>query len=194
MGYSFQRNKMKEILRYIRSDFYRYKGERHGIMYIIIYALFSWNHSFRYSFWYRMASRKSILYPIAVYMHNHYSAKYGIQIPRYTRIGYGLYLGHGIGIVVNYETKIGNNCNISHFVSIGTNNNNPAIIGDNVYIGPNVSIVENVNIGNNVTIGAGAVVVKDIPENATVAGVPATVISYKFPGKFITNKVTCDIY
>ncbi|MFP3838254.1 transferase [Prevotella intermedia] len=51
-------------------------------------------------------------------------------------------------------------------------------MGDNVYIGPNVCIIENVRIGNNVTIGAGAIVVKDIPDNATVAGNPAKIISY----------------
>lgn len=51
------------------------------------------------------------------------------------------------------------------------------MIGDNVYIGPSVCIVENVSIGNNATTGAGTVVVKDVPANMTVAGVPAEVIS-----------------
>ena len=77
---------------------------------------------------------------------------------------------------------IGNNCNVSQFLSIGTNKRTPATIGDNVYIGPNVCIVEDVKIGNNVTIGAGAVVTKDIPDNATTAGVPAKVINYTNPG------------
>lgn len=122
-------------------------------------------------------------------MHKHLSVKYGIQIPRTTKIGYGFYIGHGIGIVINGGTVIGNNVNISHFLSIGTNNDKPATIGDNVYIGPNVCIVEDVRVGNNSTIGAGAVVVKDVPDNATVAGVPAKVISYKSPGQFIKNKV-----
>lgn len=62
------------------------------------------------------------------------------------------------------------------------------MIGDNVYIGPSVCIVENVSIGDNATIGAGAVVVKDVPANATVAGVPAKVISEKQPGRYILNK------
>ena len=122
-------------------------------------------------------------------MHKHLSVKYGIHIPRTTKIGYGFYIGHGIGIVINGGTVIGNNVNISHFLSIGTNNDKPATIGDNVYIGPNVCIVEDVRVGNNSTIGAGAVVVKDVPDNATVAGVPAKVISYKSPGQFIKNKV-----
>jgi serine O-acetyltransferase len=65
-----------------------------------------------------------------------------------------------------------------------------ATIGDNVYIGPNVCIVENVKIGNNVTIGAGAVVTKDVEDNATIAGVPAKVISFKNPGGIVYNKWT----
>ena len=127
------------------------------------------------------------MFPLALLMHKHLTAKYGIQIPRNTKIGYGLYIGHGVGIVINGGTVIGNNVNISQFLSIGTNKCTPAVIGDNVYIGPNVCIVEDVHIGNNATVGAGAVVVKDVPENATVAGVPAKVISYNNPGRFIKN-------
>ena len=43
----------------------------------------------------------------------------------------------------------------------------------------------NVHIGNNVTIGAGSVVTKDIPDNATVAGVPARVLNYNNPGRYV---------
>ena len=104
-----------------------------------------------------------------------------------TRIGYGFELGHGMSIVVNGGTIIGNNVSLSHFISIGTNHETPAIIGDNVYIGPNSCLVENVNVGNSVTIGAGAVVTKDIPSNATAVGSPAKVINYNNPGRYIIN-------
>ncbi len=123
-------------------------------------------------------------------MHKHMTVKYGIQIPRNTKIGYGFYIGHGIGIVINGGTIIGNNVNISQFLSIGTNKNTPCVIGDNVYIGPHVSIVEDVYINSNSTIGAGAVVVKDVPEGATVAGNPAKVVSRKDNSGFIHNKYT----
>ena len=91
-------------------------------------------------------------------------------------------------MVVNGGTIIGNNVNLSQFLNIGTNHDTPAIIGDNVYIGPQVSIIEDVRIGNNSTIGAGAVVTKDVPENATAAGVPAKVLNLNNPGRYIYNR------
>ena len=114
-----------------------------------------------------------------------YSSYYKIAISWRTDIGEGLCLGDGMCMVVNPMTKIGKNCNLSQFVNIGTNHNTPAIIGDYVYIGPMTCIVENVHIGNNVTIGAGSVVTKDIPDNATVAGVPARVLNYNNPGRYV---------
>lgn len=74
------------------------------------------------------------------------------------------------------KTKIGKNCNISQFLTIGSNKGTPATIGDNVYIGPGVCIVEDVKIGNNVKIGAGTVVVHDVPDNATTVGNPNRII------------------
>lgn len=88
-----------------------------------------------------------------------------------------------MGIVINGDTKIGNNVNVSQFMNIGTNHGTPAVIGDNVYIGLGTCIVEDVSIGNNATIGAGAVVTKDIPADATAAGVPARVLNFNNPGR-----------
>ena len=100
------------------------------------------------------------------------SSKYGIQIPPETKIGYGLFIGHGVGIVINGSAVIGNNVNLSQFLTIGSNHGKAATIGNNVYIGPSVCIVEDVNIGNNVIIGAGCVVTSNIPDNSTAVGVP----------------------
>jgi len=105
------------------------------------------------------------------------SKRYGLQIPINTQIGPGLYIGHGLCVVIHPNTKIGKNCNLSQFTTIGSNHDTPACIGDNVYIGPNVCIVEDVKVGDNAVIGAGAVVVKDVPAGKTVGGNPAKVIS-----------------
>ncbi len=180
---------MKEIYRYIQSDYTRY-GKKPTLKNILISALTARNHCFAYSFWLRLASKKNFFYPLAKLMHYRLSRKYGIQISPSTQIGYGFYIGHGIGIIINPKTIIGNNCNVSQFLTIGSNKGTPAIIGDNVYIGPSVCLVENVHIGNNATIGAGAIVTKDIPENATAAGVPAAVLSYDNVAAFIHNKWT----
>jgi serine O-acetyltransferase len=111
-----------------------------------------------------------------------------MEIPVHVKIGYGLYIGHGMAIVVNPTVRIGDNCNLSQFTTIGSNHNAGAVIGDNVYIGPNVCIVENVYIGINSIIGAGAVVVKDVPPNTTVAGVPAQVVGPNNHPEYIGNK------
>jgi len=178
---------LNEILLYIKSDYTRY-GKSPRLIRILIAVVCKENHSFNYCFWLRLASKRNPFYALAKYMHKRLSTKYGIQIYTTTQIGYGLCLGHGINIVVNPTTIIGNNCNLSHFTTIGSNHGKAATIGNNVYIGPSVSIVEDVLIEDNVTIGAGAVIVKDIPNNATVAGVPAKIISYKEPGRYIRNR------
>lgn len=121
----------------------------------------------------------------------YYKKQYGIDIHTSTKIGYGLYIGHGGPLVVNPTTVIGNNVNLSQFTTIGANGGRQAAeIGDNVYIGPNVCIIEHVKIGNNATIGTGSVVTKDIPENATAAGNYAKVLSTDHPGSSVNRRWT----
>jgi serine O-acetyltransferase len=176
------------MFEYIKSDYTRYFGGGGNNWRIIVTALLGRNHCFSFSFWLRLCKKKNIYYPIARLMHRKYKNKYGLQIPIQTQIGYGLYIGHGIGIVINPTAIIGNNVNLSQFLTIGSNEGKSATIGDNVYIGPSVCIVEDVNIGSNVTIGAGAVITKDIPNNATAVGVPAKVLNYDNPGRYIKNR------
>ncbi|MES2268234.1 MAG: serine acetyltransferase [Bacteroidota bacterium] len=180
------KNDLKKVLEYIKSDCVRY-AVTPSIFKILTTLFVVGDHCLRYSIWFRLSSRKNIFRVPAKLMRRRYAIKYGIQIPSSTSIGYGLYIGHGVGVVVNPTAVIGNNCNLSQFVTIGSNHNQAAIIGNNVSIGPSVCIVEHVKIGNNVTIGAGAVVVKDIPDGATAAGVPAKVISYNDPGRYIIH-------
>lgn len=115
-----------------------------------------------------------------------------LQIPKTVKIGYGLYIGHFSSIVINPAAVIGNNVNLSQFLTIGTNNGKAAVIGDNVYIGPNVCIVGDISIGNNVTIGAGSVVTKSIPDNATAVGNYAKVINYDNAGCFVGRRWEID--
>ena len=104
---------MRGIYRYIQSDYYRYTGVMEGRFRLTLAGIFGRNHCFRYSFWLRLASTSNFITPLAMFMHKHYSVKYGLDIPRTTKIGYGLYIGHGLGAVINPLTIIGNNCNIN---------------------------------------------------------------------------------
>lgn len=174
------------IFQFIKSDLQRY-GVEPTLFNLIKNVLFG-NHAFKFTFWLRMCSRKNIFFIPSRIIYFYYSDKYGLQIPYSTTIGYGLYLGHGLNVVINNTAIIGDNCNISHSVTIGSNHDNAAIIGDNVYIGPNSCIVENVKIGDNVTLGAGSIVVKDIAKNATAVGNPAKVISFNNPARYINNR------
>lgn len=97
--------------------------------------------------------------------------------------GPGLSIGHRGTIVVNNNTKIGENCRIHVCTSIGTKagyTNVAPIIGNNVYIGPGVKMFGNIEIANGIAIGAGSVVTKSFNEkNITIAGVPAKKINCK---------------
>lgn len=107
--------------------------------------------------------------------------KYGMYIFPNTS-GPGLLLPHLGFVRIGPQTKMGANCTVLPMVLFGRKNPNidgPIIIGDDCYISTGVTILGPVKIGNNVTIGAGAVVTKDIPDNAVVGGVPAKVIKFK---------------
>lgn len=106
------------------------------------------------------------------YIHKKLSYKLGYTIFA-NNFGPGLYLGHYGTIVVNKAVRIGANCTMNVCVNIGMGG---SVIGDNVYFGPGVKIIKPVKIGNNVKLGANCVVIKDIPDDSIVAGIPARVI------------------
>ena len=169
----------------IRSDLYR-EGEGRSLGVFLRKFLFS--PGFQYCVWMRVCTflrahflgRVFLYYPARLFLRR-CSIKYGIEIPHQTQIGSGLYIGHWGGIIVNPRAKIGNNCNISQGVTIGGTNRGERAgvptIGDGVFIGPGAKIIGRIRVGDNVAIGANAVVTKDVPENAVVAGVPARVLS-----------------
>ena len=113
--------------------------------------------------------------------------KRGLMFDERMPIGYGLYISHGFGIVVNPTAVIGNNVVLSQFSTIGANLGKAAVIKDFAFVGPSVCIVENVNIGEHSVIGAGAVVVKDVEPHSTYAGVPAKKLSNTNSDNYILN-------
>ena len=103
------------------------------------------------------------------------------------QIGGGLFIQHGFATVVAAK-KIGINCHINQQVTVGhTSDVDCPIIGDNVTITSGAKVLGNITVGNNVTIGANAVVIKSVPENCVVVGVPAYIV--KRNGKRVNEKL-----
>lgn len=177
---------MMEFIEYIKSDLFRLRGEVDLTGFVKSYLR---NSTFRWQVAFRMVRERVLsVRLIGRVLWFLRPAKDRIQIPRDTEVGYGLYIGHGGPVVVNPIAVIGDNCNLSQFVTIGSNSGKAATIGNDVYIGPSACVVEDVSIGSGSTIGAGSVVTKDIPAGATAAGNYARVLNYNYPGRFIKNR------
>ncbi len=99
----------------------------------------------------------------------------GIELNLKSRIGPGLRLYHGTGLVIHEAAVLGNNCALRHCTTIGMKNG-PAdcpSIGNNVDIGSNSVLLGAIKIGDNAVIGAGSVVLHDVAPGDIVAGNPA---------------------
>ena len=104
----------------------------------------------------------------------------GIEIHPGAKIGRGLFIDHGMGIVIGETAEIGDYCTIYHGVTLGgtgkdTGKRHPTI-GDNVLIATGAKVLGPFKVGSNSRIGANAVVLQEVPENSTVVGVKARVV------------------
>jgi serine O-acetyltransferase len=121
------------------------------------------------------------VHQLTVLLLHHYTFRFGIDISRDARIGSGLYIAHFGGIFVSGDAVIGDNCNLSHDVTLGEQNRGERVgspvIGNNVYFAPGAKIIGRVNIGDYAMVGANAVVVNDVAPHTLVGGIPARPIS-----------------
>ena len=102
---------------------------------------------------------------------------FSCYIPYTAVLEEGVNIAHGVGIVIHQDSKIGTNTIIYQNVTLGGRNGQRGPdIGKNCIIGAGACILGNIKIGDNVKIGANAVVLKDIPDNSTVVGVPGKII------------------
>ena len=140
--------------KFIKSDLYRYAG---NVSLKSFFYCYRKEAGFRFSVAFRLINSRggAKLLGIILWI---FRNKQLIQIARTTQIGYGLYISHGGPVVINPSTIIGDNCNLSQFVTIGSNE------------------------------GAGSVVTKDLPDNSTCAGNYAKVLNYNNPSRYIQNK------
>jgi serine O-acetyltransferase len=104
----------------------------------------------------------------------------GIEIHPGATIGRRFFIDHGMGVVIGETTEIGDDVLMYQNVTLGgtgkeTGKRHPTI-GNHVVIGTGAKVLGNISIGDNVKIGAGSVVVKPVPDNSTVVGIPGRVV------------------
>jgi serine O-acetyltransferase len=109
----------------------------------------------------------------------------GIEIHPGATIGRGLFIDHGMGLVIGETTEVGDNVTLHQGVTLGGTGKERGkrhpTLGDNVYVGVGAKILGAVRIGSDARIGAGAVVLNDVPPHTTAVGVPAKVVVYREP-------------
>ena len=119
-------------------------------------------------------------YDFALYLQSLASRILQVDIHPAARIGKGVMLDHATGIVIGETAVIGDNCSLLHGVTLGGTGNERGDrhpkIGNGVLIGAGAKILGNIQIGQCSRVAAGSVVLKSVPNNVTVAGVPARVV------------------
>ena len=104
----------------------------------------------------------------------------GIEIHPGATIGKGFFIDHGMGVVIGETAEIGENCTLYHGVTLGgtswAKEKRHPTLGDNVIVGSGAKILGPFKVGNDSKIGSNSVVVKEVPANATVVGIPGRVV------------------
>lgn len=104
----------------------------------------------------------------------------GIEIHPGAQIGKGLFIDHGSGVVIGETAEIGDNVTLYQGVTLGGTGKEKGkrhpTIGDQVTISVGAKVLGNIKIGNNAKIGGGSVVLKDVPSDCTVVGVPGRIV------------------
>ena len=185
----FNIKSFRELKKYIAADLYRYMTSTSLRSFLRAWYI----AGFRYCFFMRCCKYfyykplYKIIFFLCRIILRHYSIKYGFQIPWQTNIGPGLFIGHYGTIIVNPNSTIGINCNISIGMLIGLSHklgeNGRSLgfqypwIGNRVSIGNNAKIIGGVKIKDGAVIGISSVITHDIEENEVVVGIPAHKIS-----------------
>lgn len=114
---------------------------------------------------------------------------WGGVVPYQCQIGAGTVFAYqALGVVLRKRAVIGEGCRIQQNVTIGgtSGKENVPVLGDRVQVGAGAMVLGPIHVGDDAVIGANAVVTKDIPANAVVAGVPAKIIRFREPNDGMT--------
>ena len=177
------------LLEILREDLERHGGQWHrpGFHAVALHRIATWQRGLPLPLRYPVMLAYGALYFVTRNL-------YGIELPRTTRIGRRLLIGHQSGIVVSEIATIGDDCVIRHNVTIGVpqwGDGRAPTIGDRVEIGAGAVILGDITIGDGALIGSNAVVMTDVPAGARVVApapriVPGALVSP--PGGSTTEK------
>jgi serine O-acetyltransferase len=171
----------------IASDLFRYVG---ALGYMAFFQTFRTEAGFRLTFWLRtvqfLRSRRGRFpggHRLAAWFYHRNCVRCAVQISLRATIGRGLYLPHPLCIVVHGDCVIGENCTLSHGVTLGSSPRDGGAkvprVGNRVFFGPGAVAFGAITIEDGSAIGANCVVTKDVPENAVVVGVPGRILSFR---------------
>lgn len=165
---------------------------RNAVEILLTYPTLRAIRSYRLAHWFYV--RK--YYTIARIISQHARNKTGIEIHPGATIGRGLFIDHGMGVVIGETAVIGDNCLLYQGVTLGGTGKDKGkrhpTLGNNVLVGAGAKVLGPFTVGNNVKIAANAVVLNAIPDDCTAVGVPARIVRRKGE-KVHQHKVTQDI-
>lgn len=119
----------------------------------------------------------------------------GIEIHPGATIGKRLFIDHGMGVVIGETTEIGNDCTLYQGVTLGGTGKDMGkrhpTLGNNVMVSSGAKVLGPFTVGNNVKIGAGSVVLKEVPDNCTVVGIPGKVVKRRGFGSDGRGEIKC---
>lgn len=132
--------------------------------------------SYRVAHWLWRQGRQSL----ALFFQNRISCEFGVDIHPAARIGRGIMLDHATGVVIGETAVVGDNVSIMQSVTLGgtgkEDGDRHPKVGNGVLLSAGAKVLGNIRIGDGAQVGAGSVVLKDVPNHAVVAGVPAVIV------------------
>ena len=141
-----------------------------------LYSGFKAVRAYRRANWFQRRGMKFIARAIS----QHSRRKTGIEIHPGAKIGRGLFIDHGMGVVIGETTEIGDNCTLYQNVTLGGTGKDHGkrhpTLGNNVLVGAGAKVLGPFKVGDNARVAAGAVVLDAVPAGATAVGVPARVV------------------
>ena len=166
----------KKLKEEIDSIMERDPAARSRLEVYLLYSGFKAVRSYRKANWFFRHNMKFIARMIS----QHSRHKTGIEIHPGATIGKGLFIDHGMGVVIGETAEIGDNCTLYQGVTLGGTGKDQGkrhpTLGNSVLVGSGAKVLGPFKVGNNARIAAGAVVLTEVPENATAVGVPAKVV------------------